>query len=1238
MEQQFHFEAEGKIMRVFLSLSLIIFITAEVTFAQQDLLINYAKSGRGNSLYRKFGIHNGNRVAITFRSDGSIAGTNPNDIRGAWPYPATQDSYIGDVTPLVGIELPVRDYNGDGIPDTLHSVTISPGPRNGQGNKIDPVDGHFQGFEPEPGYVNQVQDTVAMSHIPTSWPTVWPDHPDWFDPVAGRAVWNGYFGKGVTNADQESYFVMDDARDNSVQRRTRFLFHPDSTDTTRNGMGLVVRVRGLQWSQIQAQDVLFWLYEITNISTTNYNKAVFGMIVGGCVGDVGLNFVDCHDDLAFFDLNNNLTYTWDSDDQTADPLWIPLNQVLPGVRNNIGYAGYAYLESPGNGFDAIDNNNNGVDPSSPTFQEKDFTFNSTYNGFVATRTLHRIDPGTDPDWPANKIILIDPKTYDRAVVALDTLLKTSTDTVYVSSLGQRYKIFDGVTLVEVPNNGYDDNLNGLIDENHDLHYKRIFKDRNGVVLKEDVRPVAYRNYFTGRGANNTLIDERRDSGPGTIVISWVPDYTQPRNPATGKFPGILKSHWSGDENGDWDPRYDDVGADGVPNTHDFGEGDGMPTEGEPHFDKTDVNESDQLGLTSFNFFNQTQSPDMSNSEILWNRMVPGYFDVIPRLPQDGDFIYSSGYFPLLSKRTERFSLALVFGADSSVIFKNKQIVQQIYDANYNFTRPPDKPILTAIPGDKKVTLTWDSRAESFIDRSVKDTSKQKTFEGYKIYRSTDPGFTEAGGQPIATFDLKDGVRGFFVPKTQALAALPRFFLGDDIGLVHTFVDSGLQNGQGYFYALTAYTKGDADNNIYPAETPKFVTIDNTGKAKVDVNTAYIVPQAPVAGYVRPDVPNLLPPAPGVIPFGTGTVYLRVVDPRAVPNKTYRVTFADTVQNFTQITQEFQVIDYTNQNSPKTLLKVPLKPGQEISDFDKYSFDGMLVTVNNSWVVALIDSLSGWNKTYKQSNYRIDFETFNFATITQKGVTYPRDYNVVFDSVLVDTSRDLSVFDQNSGWVTIPKTRTNFKILDARIGDRVPYAFLEPNPSPVKPDGFFTANDLVIFLQNVKTNQGKDTTIITWTLSPLGADTVNHIPTIGDTLKLRLSKPFTRNDVFQITSKSASVDNKLATSQLERIRVVPNPYVAATGQETPLPPTITSGRGERKISFIHLPKNSVVYIYTARGELVRRLEMPTTQNIDDGTIDWDLHTKENLEIAYGVYLYLVDAPDVGQKSGKLAVIK
>src|SRR5204862_1584999 len=49
----------------------------------------------------------------------------------------------------------------------------------------------------------------------------------------------------------------------------------------------------------------------------------------------------------------------------------------------------------------------------------------------------------------------------------------------------------------------------------------------------------------------------------------------------------------------WIAQADDTGEDGVFGTDDPGEGDNMPTAGEPHFDKTDKDESDQIGLTGF---------------------------------------------------------------------------------------------------------------------------------------------------------------------------------------------------------------------------------------------------------------------------------------------------------------------------------------------------------------------------------------------------------------------------------------------------------------------------------------------------------------------------------------------------------------------------------------------------------------------------------------------------------------
>jgi len=44
------------------------------------------------------------------------------------------------------------------------------------------------------------------------------------------------------------------------------------------------------------------------------------------------------------------------------------------------------------------------------------------------------------------------------------------------------------------------------------------------------------------------------------------------------------------------------------------------------------------------------------------------------------------------------------------------------------------------------------------------------------------------------------------------------------------------------------------------------------------------------------------------------------------------------------------------------------------------------------------------------------------------------------------------------------------------------------------------------------------------------------------------------------------------------------------------------------------------------------------SISDGQESWDLVSKDGMDIAFGVYVYQIDAPGIGQKIGKFAVIK
>jgi hypothetical protein len=59
------------------------------------------------------------------------------------------------------------------------------------------------------------------------------------------------------------------------------------------------------------------------------------------------------------------------------------------------------------------------------------------------------------------------------------------------------------------------------------------------------------------------------------------------------------------------------------------------------------------------------------------------------------------------------------------------------------------------------------------------------------------------------------------------------------------------------------------------------------------------------------------------------------------------------------------------------------------------------------------------------------------------------------------------------------------------------------------------------------------------------------------------------------------------------------------------------------------------VYTVLGDLVQTLRHDGS---DDSFVGWDLRTKDNLDVAPGLYIYHVDGGSLGTSTGKMAVIK
>ncbi|MDX1702010.1 MAG: hypothetical protein R3250_15395, partial [Melioribacteraceae bacterium] len=71
-----------------------------------------------------------------------------------------------------------------------------------------------------------------------------------------------------------------------------------------------------------------------------------------------------------------------------------------------------------------------------------------------------------------------------------------------------------------------------------------------------------------------------------------------------------------------------------------------------------------------------------------------------------------------------------------------------------------------------------------------------------------------------------------------------------------------------------------------------------------------------------------------------------------------------------------------------------------------------------------------------------------------------------------------------------------------------------------------------------------------------------------------------------------------------------------------------------LQFRNLPPRCTIRIYTLTGELVDTIEKD-----DNGSIAyWNLLSSEGMRISYGVYIFHVDVPGVGEKIGRFGVIK
>lgn len=594
----------------------------------------------------------------------------------------------------------------------------------------------------------------------------------------------------------------------------------------------------------------------------------------------------------------------------------------------------------------------------------------------------------------------------------------------------------------------------------------------------------------------------------------------------------------------------------------------------------------ELGLTSMSaplYASTGGSPSLD--DVMWQKLTPGEFSDIAQ-ESDNVFLFGSGYFSMDPGETQRFSIAIVMGKGFEDLRANALVAQEIYNLNYKFTKSPDPPNVTAVPGDGKVTLYWDTSSEESYD----DFFGAKDFEGYKIYKSTDKGQTwgpvitnaygrEIGFKPLAQYDLDNDVEGLFPIDKDGV----KFYLGKNTGLVHTFVDENVINGVTYYYAVTAYDSGYVSKQVQPVESGIF-----EGR-----NMVSVMPTPRVSGYENAKV--AIEHSEGL---STGRITAQVLDPRKISGEKYTISFEEEAPGKLVA----NIVNTANQDTV-------VKQYDELEGFPVI-FDGLQLSIFDEPTITIIDSITGWSAESQSTLNPV------VSLYPSGGVRIPRDLEIRFYDTIVDTS------------VLVNPKPVNFEVWNINENEKMDFIFFDK-----------TNNDTVDLRDRIVpityVNNSPKGTWQTEFFAPLSGDTI--LPQPGDIIRINIAKPLETTDQYLINTQPHQVEVEKAKNEfMEKVMVVPNPYVVSSSYEVPPPSVFSVGRGERRIFFMNIPPKCTIRIYTTNGELIRTLEHEDT--FLNGTEPWDLLTEEGLEVSYGVYVYHIDAGEYGEKVGKFAIIK
>ncbi len=640
-------------------------------------------------------------------------------------------------------------------------------------------------------------------------------------------------------------------------------------------------------------------------------------------------------------------------------------------------------------------------------------------------------------------------------------------------------------------------------------------------------------------------------------------------------------------------------------------------------------------MTTFAIWGNDFQPN--TDELRYNLLSRGTYDTLDADPADKRIFVSSGPFDLTYGDSATFVIAVCFAwpawyydpslkgnpdryADYlKIVAENAQYV---YDNDFRFPKPPTLPRISLFPQNQKMVITWDDKAEYSIEKllSLPGVSDSLDFEGYRLWRSNtgQEGSFEILGEwdKISFDDLSNPI-------------------GNNSGLAHSYVDNDLTNGKMYFYAITAYDKGEYQPQHYGDPEYELVPPLETGMV-FGINLKSETPNVPPSNFTPPQMQNL-ELIQGNLDEIQFTVDPNYLIPDSVENKTYQIRFSNTPgfrydKEISILGPDIYVVDISNNDTVNTTLNFPVTYPASSKESD--IFYGMSLTFTGPNILRnTIDTIHfEQEKSHVKIHSEVEFDGKYLSPQTSVpkiapfgGYFFPHKYMIEFYEV--SSRRRINLYDLNTGDTLDYEIRTfgrNFALasyeqvilsIDPQTGDTIWTWFNNP------PD-----------FRNNLSNEATGYKIYIPGAFIFIEDPQQEIQA-GDIIYVELSGfaiPH-ENDIYQFSTKASTIK---FNADLSQVKVVPNPYLVRAAWDI--------DQDYQRIQFINLPTECKIRIYTIAGDLVKTIDhnSPYTSGFGSetrGTAYWNLMTENNQKITTGVYVFYIDSP-YGKTVGRFAVVR